>query len=371
MKRYLPLGLALCLLAGCGEKTVGADVPIGPSSVSAAPSATPTPEPTEALTPDLPQTALTLLALSDTDHVMDKAAGDLNGDGIQDWAVVIEGAPETEEPSEYVKNAPRTLTIILGDGNGGYRLGQSSGHGFIGRDCDGGIWGDPYEGISIKDGELLYTEYGGSSDRWNPTFRFIWQGDGLVLSHVTEVAYSTHTLNGVRFEYDFLTKRYEKWTYNDYCAVMEEPFEPRLLYGTKLEMDPWRLEELKRWEWSGVELPPLPSLGYYKYEELAQGLPLERSAEEMLDIVKEEHYPDMWKADISWTEETKANYSAAVGYEVPDYYYTDGMNALSYFDVEYHSYYERYEHTVMYEGTGSSFYWYWDDTGTERDFSES
>lgn len=151
MKRYLSLSLALCLLAGCGGKTAGVDAPVSqPPAPTPEPTEihtpVPTPEPTEvsALTPgpSLPEEVLALLDLAETDRVMDRAAGDLNGDGLTDWAVVIERPSLAEEPGEYFTDAPRTLAILLNDGAEGYTLGQINDH-FIRRDTQGACMATP------------------------------------------------------------------------------------------------------------------------------------------------------------------------------------------------------------------------------------
>lgn len=370
MRHYLFLALALCLLSGCG---VGADAPIGPSPVPPSPSVTPTPELTEFSTPipspepTLPEEALALLELSDTDYVMDRAAGDLNGDGVEDWAVVVERLSRVEEPGEYFTDAPRTLAILLGDGKGGFYLGQTNDH-FIRRDTQGGVFGDPYEGIRIEGGGLQYSAYGGSSWRWRETYHFSWREDGLALKAVDDIFYScvTEGLGGEQALYDFSAGEY---TLRAWCGGGGD-MDGKLLWQEPLLVSAPRLEELPNVEdesgpW--VETPPLPNLGRYEYETMSLYAPAQYSPEAMLDKARKEYHPDMWRVDIPWTEETRANYSAAVGYEVPGYYYTDGQAILHYYELEVRGEDLRpYLHSVWYrdeDWENVEIYRYLDETG--------
>lgn len=336
MKRYLPLILALCLLTGCmvtraPEPTVGADVPIGPTATpapepTATPAPSPEPDPGPTPVPELSGEALALLELSDTDRVLDKAAGDLNGDGLEDWAVVIEKISEAEGPGEHFTDAPRTLAILLNDGAGSYTQGQTNDH-FIRRDTQGGVYGDPYEGIFIREGKLHYGDYGGSAWRWGNDYTFSWQGDGLVLTRME--AMSRYGGRGIVESYDLLEGEYTQRAFSEGedwdCGT-------GLLWEQDISMPPPRLEEMPN-AWDGEpwreELPPLPGLGFYGYEERG---PLEKSPEELLDQVREEHFPHMRRVDLPWTAETRANYSAAVGRPIPGYYYADETGRLSWYE---------------------------------------
>lgn len=370
MKRYLSLALTLCLLSGC---TVGADAPMGPTldpTPASTEISTPIPEPTEAPTPTpspepaLPEAALALLNLSDTDYVMDQAAGDLNGDGLEDLAVVIEHLDRVEDMGNFYRDAPRTLTILLDDGKGGYDLGQSN-HSFIRRASQGGVCGDPHMGIFIEDGELHYSTYGGSSLRWSEGYTFHWAGDGLELKSCGSRSFWVYNDQPTYSLYDFTTGEYT------------ERFQPRgeegeglVIWRQKFSAVPPRLEDMRGADEAGepwAEHPPLPSPGGY------MSAPPLQSPETLLDKAKESYHPDMWRVDILWTEETRANYSAALGYPAPGYYYTNGEGDLYYYGVEVQGEaQEPYSHSIWYKGKDYSENWedydiyrYLDETGEE------
>lgn len=335
-KRACVLVLCLCLLAGCarrgGEKKGPAATP--PPTVAPTPTAAPTPEPVETAEPtptpppkqELPLGAMLLLELEETDRVMDKATGDLNGDGVEDWAVVAERPSKAEEPGEYFTDAPRTLAILLGDGKGGFYLGQTNDH-FIRRDTQGGVFGDPYEGIYIQNGELHYKDYGGSAWKWGNDYAFSWQGDGLALTGLETM--SRYGERGVTESYDFLAGEYTQRAFSEGawdCGT-------GLLWEQDISAEFLRLEDMPN-AWEGEpwreQLPPLPDLKvrFYGYEEGWSG---DKGPEEILDGVRKERFPDMSRVELSWTEETRSNYAKAMGGEVPGYYYADGEGRLSWF----------------------------------------
>ena len=370
--------LCLCLLAGCGgegEKPEGTPEPtpvITPVFTSTPePVETPEPAPTPSPKPELPQEALALLELGEGDTVMDWATGDLNGDGIEDWAVVVEGSGE-EKPEGHLAAGPRKLVILLGDGAGGFQSGQTNDH-FIRRADQGGVFGDPYEGIGIEDGEFQYRAYGGSSWRWWEIYHFSWQGDGLLLKTAEYINYTcvSEELGGYQDRYDFSTGEY---TRHVWCGAGGE-MDGKLLWGEPISVTAPRLEDLPNVEETAepwVELPPLPGLPDI-YAAVPLYTPAQQSPEAMLDKAKETYHPEMYRVDIPWTEETRANYSAAVGYPVPSYYYTDGKAILYYYKLEVQGEdWRPYQHSIWYEGKDYSEDWrdyevyrYWDETGEE------
>ena len=90
-------------------------------------------------------------------------SGDLNADGITDIALLASSEDTLVRP----------LLLIVGDEAGRYALAKRND--IIIRDKDsGGIHGDPFEGLSIKEGELCICFLGGSSWRWEYYFEFTY-----------------------------------------------------------------------------------------------------------------------------------------------------------------------------------------------------
>lgn len=101
--------------------------------------------------------------------VRDSVSGDFNRDGFKDYVIVL--APKMEEEaSEYECNRP---ILILQRTKEGYNLSSYTRNGVLCKQC-GGVWGDPYAGMSMKNSVLEINHYAGSNWRWgiNTTFRF-------------------------------------------------------------------------------------------------------------------------------------------------------------------------------------------------------
>ncbi|UKS26601.1 hypothetical protein LOZ80_34660 [Paenibacillus sp. HWE-109] len=114
-----------------------------------------------------------------------KVTGDLNKDGVDDVAVVIE-----EEKSKQNEVPPRALLIAFGNGNNQFSLSIIADKAILKAD-KGGVCGDPLDGISIDRGSLLISFYGGSNDRWYAKYRFRFQDNDWYLIGATLGSYNT------------------------------------------------------------------------------------------------------------------------------------------------------------------------------------
>lgn len=117
---------------------------------------------------------------------IDQAEGDLNNDGLSDLALVIgnsASASAHELPDSPV--VPRRLMILLQKKDGGYEVSATSDNAIMLSD-EGGIWGDPYNGISIKKDSLFISFYGGSNWRWWYTYQFRYQNNSWYLIGETD-----------------------------------------------------------------------------------------------------------------------------------------------------------------------------------------
>lgn len=114
------------------------------------------------------------------------AQGDLNKDGIPDVALVI------EEISKAEQAPPRALLIAIGMSDKTYTTSIIADNAILKRD-EGGVWGDPFERITIDEGSMVLNFYGGSNDRWYARYRFRYQQNGWFLIGVTLGEYFTGT----------------------------------------------------------------------------------------------------------------------------------------------------------------------------------
>ncbi|NGZ77676.1 hypothetical protein [Saccharibacillus alkalitolerans] len=113
-----------------------------------------------------------------------RAEGDLNKDGIPDLALVI------QQDGEEGEAMPRRLLLAFGEKGGGYRLSAIADHVVLSAD-EGGVWGDPFHGVTVEQGAVVIRHEGGSNDRWYNTYRFRYQGGDWKLIGATVGSYFT------------------------------------------------------------------------------------------------------------------------------------------------------------------------------------
>jgi len=98
-------------------------------------------------------------------------SGDLNRDKIDDMVVILKDNAEDNETRE--EETPRPLYLFLGQKKGGYTLVAKNNRVVLGKDS-GGVFGDPLNGVSIKNGYFSIEHYGGSNWRWTQISTFVY-----------------------------------------------------------------------------------------------------------------------------------------------------------------------------------------------------
>jgi len=103
--------------------------------------------------------------------ILDSVSGSLNRDEYQDLLIIFKKNNE-EELSEIEDNpVDRPLLIYLGNSDNKYHLTERNNKAVLCYSC-GGMWGDPYEGLAIKNGYFTIEHYGGSAWRWSRYITF-------------------------------------------------------------------------------------------------------------------------------------------------------------------------------------------------------
>lgn len=104
--------------------------------------------------------------------ILDSAYGDLNLDTLPDLVLILkkEGEETSSEPAYQPEERP--LLILIGE-NEGFRLAAQNKRSVYCVNC-GGMMGDPYQGMTIKNGYVSVEHYGGSGSRWSRiiTYRY-------------------------------------------------------------------------------------------------------------------------------------------------------------------------------------------------------
>jgi hypothetical protein len=101
--------------------------------------------------------------------------GDLNKDSV-DEKVVVYNVSDTEDEVEGIDRE----IVIFKKENQNWKIWHRSKTA-IGNSKDGGMMGDPFEDIEIKNGVLLIYESGGSSWKWSHTDKYRFQHDHFEL----------------------------------------------------------------------------------------------------------------------------------------------------------------------------------------------
>lgn len=105
-------------------------------------------------------------------QVLDANTGDLNRDAYPDRVLVLrDAATDTATTSLPAAETPRPLLLLLGQPGGGYKLAARNDSVVLCANC-GGMMGDPYQAVAIKNGYFSVEHYGGSAWRWTQVTTF-------------------------------------------------------------------------------------------------------------------------------------------------------------------------------------------------------
>ena len=119
-----------------------------------------------------------------------RAEGDLDKDGIDDWALILE-APDGEttphnacrEEDAWSQAPVRRLLIGFG-GEGAAEAPVVDDATVVLRSDQGGVMGDPLAELRIERGALVIDYFGGSRFRWSETQRFrLQEGAFRLIGH--------------------------------------------------------------------------------------------------------------------------------------------------------------------------------------------
>ncbi|MFC0771932.1 hypothetical protein [Terrimonas alba] len=121
--------------------------------------------------------------------ILDSASGDLNKDRLKDYVLILK-ADEEEEHADTT----RPLLLLMGTARDQYQLLARNDSVVLCKSC-GGVFGDPYAGITIKNNFFSIEHYGGSNWRWTRiiTFRYDTKSKQFILHR--DAGESFHTFD--------------------------------------------------------------------------------------------------------------------------------------------------------------------------------
>jgi hypothetical protein len=98
--------------------------------------------------------------------------GDLNADGLKDYVLVI--SEVVAEDAQYEEGAgARSVLVLIRETSG--KLVQAARNLSVAycKVC-GGVFGDPFAGVSVRGTRFTVSNYGGSNDRWAYDYTFAY-----------------------------------------------------------------------------------------------------------------------------------------------------------------------------------------------------
>ncbi|MEE1943922.1 hypothetical protein VRU48_02305 [Pedobacter sp. KR3-3] len=186
---------------------------------------------------------------------IDTAYGDLNNDGLEDMALVLEynfpvterrayGDSETELIKEFQK--PRILAIFFKQKpSNGYQLVLQNNN-FILRSEEGGALGEPFKELSIKNNTLNLLFEGGNDWRWKLAYEFKYQHKQWALIKANNTYYNITSGEISDKTYDFIDRRLKQVDGNLFSRNAANIISEEILYFTDLRT----LNDFKKpWTW--------------------------------------------------------------------------------------------------------------------------
>ncbi|HTF04008.1 MAG TPA: hypothetical protein VK826_08280 [Bacteroidia bacterium] len=104
-------------------------------------------------------------------ELMDTMTGNLNRDAYLDMLVILKN-PAEDSMTEMV----RPLLVLIGNADGVFNVAARNDSVVLCKGC-GGIFGDPYDGMAIRNGYFSIEHYGGSNWRWTRVMTFKYNND--------------------------------------------------------------------------------------------------------------------------------------------------------------------------------------------------
>lgn len=97
---------------------------------------------------------------------------DLNADGRKDFILVVSDIVHDDAPYEEGAGV-RSVLILARDAGGTLKLAAQNDLVAYCRNC-GGVYGDPFAGVTVRGSRFTISNYGGSNSRWSFSSTFAY-----------------------------------------------------------------------------------------------------------------------------------------------------------------------------------------------------
>jgi len=147
-------------------------------------------------TDKLPKSVLKLIPKGYS--ILNFTRGDLNLDKYDDAILILKQKGENKEELK------RPLYILLGNSQGVFQKVAENNNSVLGF-FDGGVFGDPFDGVDIKKGYFAINHYGGSNWRWSRVIIFKYNKEKKNWFLYKDLEESYHISNPTKVETEIQT----------------------------------------------------------------------------------------------------------------------------------------------------------------------
>ena len=156
---------------------------------------------------------------------------DLNGDGKDDYLLVIEKTSPPKSVLDDSLPSDRSLLIITRQPDGSLKQAVRNDRLVYCREC-GGVMGDPFITVTLKKNRFTVNHYGGSNWRWTADYTFAWSRIDQAWQLVAYDSESFHTsdIENIKYEHCVPPRHFGKL---DLASFDEGAFSKRLVKRTK------------------------------------------------------------------------------------------------------------------------------------------
>ncbi len=182
-------------------------------------------------------------------QIIDSVAyGDLNKDGFEDAAFVIQSNDtikemlynfETNKYDIAEESTPRILVVLFLHKDGWFRMAMQN-NDFILRPDEGGTF-DPLNKLKINNGALTISFYGGSREQWGTNYVFRFQNNDWFLIGATSSIHDATLGDSESSDYNFSTKKMKQTSERYYLNMPNERDKPEV----KTQWKSIKITELK------------------------------------------------------------------------------------------------------------------------------
>jgi len=266
------------------------------------------------------------------------AVGDLTGNGLYDVALVF------SECYEYIhlaadRRGTRHLFVLLANEYGGLEIAGYSDsvilHGMA-----AGRFGDGFENIIIENGVLSIHQIWGSSYSASGKICFIVQDRNLILHREEVTAFHSTVGNWYTTIYYPKTGKVEitAGSWHPYSESLPENgvllFSHTAIAAQAYMLEDESFERRRVWRdgenWQQMELLFWGAFhGMYSQLPFGQKLGyITVTASDALTMAQQAYFPHLTRIYFMFDQEIINNFSLLLGFEIPNHFYTDGINIL-------------------------------------------